>query len=271
MRITACEESCSFPAWRCWPPIPLHRFRATISVGAISTAPFLIGLVLYGRLINERHPLHWFWRSMALVTIVTCWPGPGKNILVAFLGGAFGLVVVWFVANHLRRASFTDHRWRQSHRHIRTFHRSGRSHQPSAKSYRQHRAAIRRSRPADREGLGRLGVRAAGLSGGMVHESRLRVPAAFRPPLSIRPSRGGSQRRIISAVARAIRQRPRIPNVSDQTSAAQRRRGTYQQSSNGPHQLSPREQMAALTIGPRNTRSWPSPTSSRSCTRTITP
>jgi hypothetical protein len=69
------------------------------------TAPFLIGLVLYGRLIDERHPLHWFWRAVALVAIVTCWPGPGRTILVAFLSGALGLAVLYLVVHRSWRLS----------------------------------------------------------------------------------------------------------------------------------------------------------------------
>ncbi len=69
------------------------------------TAPFLIGLVLYGRLIDERHWLHWFWRSMALLAVVTCWPGPGKSILVAFVGGAVGLFALHLAVYRLRDLS----------------------------------------------------------------------------------------------------------------------------------------------------------------------
>lgn len=69
------------------------------------TAPFLIGLVLYGKLIDDRCQHRWFWTAMALVAIVTCWPGPGNNNLVALVGGALGLAALYLAVQRMPQAS----------------------------------------------------------------------------------------------------------------------------------------------------------------------
>jgi hypothetical protein len=70
------------------------------------TSSFLIGIALFGNLIDRSCKWRWFWRSIALIALVTCWPGPGMSTVAAIAGSGLGLSVLYCLSmgfmRHLR-------------------------------------------------------------------------------------------------------------------------------------------------------------------------